>query len=194
MKFRNTPEPEVTVEPAPAPVGKGRPTPKRRESEAKNVRPLVLDDRKAAKAVQRQRRDEAYAKQRQAMLSGDDRYLPLRDKGPVRRYARDFIDARWNVGELFMPVAVLMLVAMLVANWVPKLAIYLTMGMYVVVFGGILGALILVALLRRRLKQNFSESQIPKWTGMYAFSRAFMIRPWRMPKPQVKRGQFPVAR
>ena len=32
---------------------------------------------------------------------------PARDAGPERRYVRDYIDARFNVGELMLPVSVL---------------------------------------------------------------------------------------
>ena len=36
------------------------------------------------------------------MLAGEDEYLLPRDKGPVRAYVRDFIDARRNLVGLFM--------------------------------------------------------------------------------------------
>lgn len=42
------------------------------------------------------------ARQREAMASGDERYLPVRDKGPVRRFARDYVDSRWCVAEFFL--------------------------------------------------------------------------------------------
>lgn len=126
------------------------------------------------------------------MMTGDERYLPLRDKGPVRRFARDYVDARWNVGELFMPMAALMIVAMLLVRWVPEVAFYITAGMYLIVFGGIIDAIVMIFMLKRHLANHFDAAEIPKWTGMYAFSRAFMVRPWRMPKPLNKRGEYPM--
>ena len=48
---------------------------------------------------------------RQAMLTGDERYYPARDQGPARRYARDFVDARYNVGEYFIFFAIAVPVA-----------------------------------------------------------------------------------
>lgn len=191
MIFRKKPSSELPAEPEPPVSGKGRPTPKRREAEAKNRRPLVVDDRKAAKEAARRQRNEAYARQREGMLTGDERYMPARDKGPVRRFARDYVDARWNIGELFMPVAFLMIIAMVIVTLLPAVATYVTLGMYVIVFGGIIDGLLMVFILRRHLKARFDADQIPRFTGMYAFSRAFMIRPWRMPKPQNRRGEFP---
>ena len=35
------------------------------------------------------------AKQREALANGDERYLPARDKGPVRRFVRDYVDSRF---------------------------------------------------------------------------------------------------
>ncbi|MDO4607325.1 MAG: DUF3043 domain-containing protein [Bowdeniella nasicola] len=197
--FRRTSEP-TPAEPEPASAPKqprdrtkaaGVRTPKRSEAQSKNYRPVVDTDRKAAKARARQHRNEAYERQRQAMITGDERYLPLRDQGKSRRYARDFVDARWNIGELFMPGAALMLITMFLANVWPQAAVVATIGMYVIVFAGIFDALIMVFSLKRRLAKRYQTSDIRPRTGFYAFSRAFMIRPWRMPKPQVKRGQFP---
>ena len=37
---------------------------------------------------------------RRGFEQGDEKYLPARDKGPVRRYVRDFVDARLSIGTL----------------------------------------------------------------------------------------------
>ena len=106
--------------------GKGRPTPKRKVAEAANKRPLVPDDRTArgegrqARAKQRRTRREY-----QAMQTGDEKHLPAKDRGPVRRYMRDFVDARWNLGEFFLPVAfVFLVVQTLFGSQVATLALF----------------------------------------------------------------------
>ena len=50
------------------------------------------------------------------MVTGDDARLPARDKGPVRRYIRDYIDARWNLGEFMLPVMLIVLALTLHAH------------------------------------------------------------------------------
>ena len=46
----------------------------------------------------------------QAMRSGDERYLPPRDKGPVRRFIRDFVDVRFSFIELMVPLLILTMI------------------------------------------------------------------------------------
>jgi hypothetical protein len=183
------------VEPEPQPVeplnGKGRPTPTRKEAESRNKRPLVPDDRKEAKRIAREKRNEAYVRQREAMATGDERYLPPRDKGPVRRYARDYVDARWSIAEFFMPLALLMIIAMMFAGQFPALANALVLGMYGVLLVAIVDSLIMVQILKRKLRRKFGDDQIAPWTGFYAFGRSFYFRRMRQPKPQVKRGEYP---
>src|SRR5699024_1560792 len=79
--------------------GTGRHTPKRREQEAANPRPLISDDRKFAKQQIKRAVAEARARMRRALDTGEERYSPARDKGPQRRYTRDYVDARWGNGE-----------------------------------------------------------------------------------------------
>ena len=88
---------------------KNRPTPKRKDQEAARKQPLVVADRKQAKQIDKAKRNEQLAKTRQAMISGDDAGLPTRDKGPVRRYMRDHIDARRNLAEFMLPVMLIVL-------------------------------------------------------------------------------------
>ncbi|WP_043500720.1 DUF3043 domain-containing protein [Georgenia sp. SUBG003] len=186
---------KTPVEPEPQPVetvgGKGRPTPTRKQAEARNRRPLVPDDRKEARRIAREKRNEAYTRQRQAMITGDERYLPLRDKGPVRRYARDYVDARWSIAEFFMPLALVMIVAMMFAGQFPQLANALVLGMYGVLLVAIVDSLVMVQILKRRLRSRFGADQIPPWTGFYAFGRSFYFRRMRQPKPQVARREYP---
>jgi len=173
---------------------KGHATPKRKEAQQARQRPLVVADRKAAKKAERAKRDELYAKQNEAMTTGDPRlekYLPQRDRGPVRRFARDYVDARWCLGELFLPLAFVILILMMFSSSYPVVAFWATVGMYAVVFGGLIDSTVMVYFLRRRLKESFTADQIPGWTGMYAFQRSFMLRRFRMPRPRVERGQWP---
>ena len=190
-------EPAATREPSTtAPVGgtgKGRPTPSRKEAEAANKRPLVPTDRKAAakdaRAKARLERDLEY----KAMQTGDERHLPARDRGPVRRYARDHVDARWSLGEFFMPVAAAFLVlAAIGARMNAGVFFFVTVALYVYVVASFVDGFILWRGLRKKLVAKFGVAAIPKGVAMYAALRAFQIRPTRLPKAQVKHGQYPV--
>jgi len=90
---------------------KGRPTPSRRQAEAANkARAKVPRTRKEQAAARRLARTESSGKMRQAMKTGDDRYLPARDQGPVRKFIRDYIDSSFWMLELMLPAMVVFLV------------------------------------------------------------------------------------
>ena len=38
-----------------------------------------------------------------------DRFLPARDKGPVRRFIRDYVDSRFSFIELLMSIIITMI-------------------------------------------------------------------------------------
>jgi hypothetical protein len=185
--------PVVAEPPKPGSTGKGRPTPSRKEAEARNKRPLVPADRRAAakdaRAQQRVQRELEY----QAMRTGDERHMPLRDKGPVRRYVRDYVDARWNLGELFLPIAAVMLVLQFAtASSAPVVAFASLVLLYVYIMASLADAWWMWRGLRKRLVAKFGESGLPaRGLPMYAVLRSFQVRPSRLPKPQVKHGQRP---
>mgnify|MGYP000920641533 FL=1 len=180
-------------------VGKGRATPKRKDAQARRLHPIVPADRKAARREARAKRDEAWERQRQAMITGDERYLPARDKGPIKRYLRDYVDARYSIGELFMPSAILLLLitvgfSAIRGSQAPNLlAFYIMVGIYLLFFAAIFDALICWRLVRRRLYAKFGEERV-RGEGMiiwYVFARCMNLRRWRQPAPQVARREYP---
>ena len=188
------PEPEPTVETPVRSGGKGRATPRRKDAEARRLHPVVPTDRKAAKAQARAEQDEAWRRQREAMRTGDERYLPARDKGPVKRYIRDYVDARFSLGEAFMPLSILLIVIMVgVQTRVPRIGLMLIMGLYAVFLLSIIDALVCWWLVRRRLHAKFGEEKVKAQGTIfwYIFSRCFNLRRWRQPSPQVARREYP---
>ncbi|MEU6355937.1 DUF3043 domain-containing protein [Streptomyces sp. NPDC047072] len=168
---------------------KGRPTPKR--SEAQSQRRSVASTpttRKDAAKRQREERRQALDRQRQALAGGDERYLPARDKGPVRKFARDFIDARFNVAEFFLPMAVVILVLSMVrVGALQSIALLLWLVVIVLI---VLDSFLTVFRLRKRLAERFPD-QSRKGAVAYALMRSLQMRRLRLPKPQVKRGERP---
>ncbi|KRC89838.1 hypothetical protein ASE25_09890 [Terrabacter sp. Root85] len=166
---------------------KNRPTPKRREQEALNKRPLIVTDRKAATKQDKTARREAMAKQRAGMMTGDEKYLPARDKGPRRRFIRDTVDARWNIGEFMLPIMLIVLLLSFVrTNWALLLVFVLVYGLILVAIGD---ALLMWRRTRRKMDDKFGGAE--KGDAWYAIMRAFQMRRTRMPKPQVARGEHP---
>ena len=84
---------------AQAPRGRARPAPGRHRA----ARP------QAGLPRDRERQREDRGKQMAALKAGDKRHLPTRDRGPVRKYIRDLVDARRSVAEYFLPLALLIL-------------------------------------------------------------------------------------
>ena len=169
---------------------KNRPTPRRREQEAARRHPLVGADRKQAKQIDRTKRHEQMARTRQAMLTGDDSGLPARDKGPVRRYMRDFIDARWNLAEFMLPVMLLVLALSFLRT--STILFFVTVLTYSILLVAIVDTFLMYRRLRKRLLEKFGpEAAATKGNAMYAAMRAFQLRRSRMPRALVKRGEYP---
>ncbi len=172
--------------------GKGRPTPKRKVAQAANHRPLVPTDRKAAskeaRTAQRAERDRQY----QALQTGDERFLPYKDKGAPRRYIRNYVDARRSLGEYFLPVAIVMLLANMVLTGLnPSIAFFGLVALYLFILAMVVDVFLMWRKLRGRLVTKFGPGAVVRGTMMYSITRVFQIRRARLPKPQVKHGEYP---
>lgn len=165
---------------------KGRPTPSRKEREAARKKPLVVTDRKAAKAAEREALREQRAREQRALQTGDEKYMPLKDKGKQRRYIRDYVDARFNVGDYML----LILFVLLILGWViPGAQLQFTFAMWALLLLFVLDLWSMWRGLKKKLLAKFGD--VETGATMYACNRAMMIRRLRLPKPQVKRGQYP---
>nr|WP_329131005.1 DUF3043 domain-containing protein [Streptomyces sp. NBC_01476] len=165
---------------------KGRPTPKRSEAQSQRRKAVVAPkDRKAAARQAREARRADLAKQRQALAGGDERHLPARDRGPVRKFARDYVDARMRVAEFFLPVAVVILVLSIVRiGSLQNLSLLLWL---VVIVAIVVDSVVTGLRLRRQLRTRFADKNV-KGAVAYALMRTLQMRRLRLPKPQVERG------
>lgn len=167
--------------------GKGRPTPKRKEAEAAaRARARAPRNRKELAQRQRQVRMEESKKIRAAMKSGDERYFLPRDQGPVRRFCRDFVDHRFSVVEMAVP---LLIVGMVLGySGQPSLVQASSMIMVATVLLVVVDLVVLRFRLRRELARRFPDEST-SGTTFYTLTRALQMRFMRLPKPQVKIGQ-----
>ena len=173
-----------------ASTGKGRPTPTRKEREAARKRPLVPNDRKRAREENRQRMAEARERARDGLARGDERYLPQRDRGPQRRYVRDYVDARTSFGEFMIPVMFLVIIATFLPSLDAQFIAIIALWAFFLI--AVADSILLANLVKRRLKKKFGDDRVEKGVGWYAGMRALQLRVLRLPKPQVKRGEYPV--
>jgi len=169
-------------------AGKGAPTPSRAQQEAARKRPLVPGDRKEAAKQARAKQAEARERARLGMAAGDERYLPMRDRGPQKKFVRDYIDARFSIGEVLIPVMFLVILLTLVPSYEVQTIGILALWAFFLV--AIVDVVILGFILNRKLKAKFGEDKVER-VRWYAAMRALQLRPLRLPKPQVKRGQYP---
>jgi Protein of unknown function (DUF3043) len=168
---------------------KGRPTPKRSEAQAqrRSAANTPTTRKEAAKRARDERR-AALEKQRQALASGDERYLPVRDKGPVRRFARDFVDSRFSIAEFFLPMAVVILVlSMVQAAALQNIALLLWLFVIVMI---VVDSIWIAIRLKKQLNERYPHEN-KRGAVAYALMRTLQMRRLRLPKPQVKRGERP---
>ena len=179
-------------------VGKGRPTPKRREAEQRNRHPVVgtarlspnatKAERKAARTARRQALAAERLKTREAMITGNELHLPAQHRGPARRWARDYVDARRNLGELLLPVAFVVLLLGLLPQ-MQQVSLLLVPALYAFALVVIVNGVFLAKQINRLAVERFGESA--RGVGRYGAMRSAQVRRFRMPKPMVKRGEFP---
>lgn len=173
---------------ADAPVGKGRPTPSRKQAQAANARPIVGSKDKTMQKQQRQQQTEARERARVGMMQGEERFLGPRDRGPQRRYVRDYVDARWNLGELLIPMMLVVLLMTFIPGIMQLISLF---AIWAFVGLAIIDAVFLGFTLKKQLSAKFGDDRVQPGFRWYAAMRAFQFRPLRMPKPQVRRRQFP---
>jgi hypothetical protein len=182
---------------------KGKPTPKRNQGKRGPVAPAPMTAAEARrrrkevggpKLTREERRAERLTRRadmtdrREKMMAGEDAYLLPRDKGPVRHFVRDVVDARRNVLGLFMPAALGLIFVMLA---VPSVTVQrlLSPAMLVLVVIMVIDGFIVGRKVNRRVAEKFPDNTESGWKlGFYAASRASQLRRMRAPRPQVNRG------
>lgn len=173
--------------------GKGRPTPKRREVVPQRGPVTAPKTRKEAYARQKQQArqtrtvrktpsENLTVQQRRALLrAGDESVLPRRDQGPTRKLARDWVDSHRMASNYL-----LLLFPLMILSYVIPYVQFLVLGTFLllIVEWNITGRRI-----RKLAIERFGKAEGgPMAVGFYAGSRAYLPRRWRLPAPQVQRG------
>ena len=165
---------------------KGRPTPKRKEAEKERVlKRLAPAATKEAKKLQKKQSLIARGAQRDAYMRGEESALPPRDRGPIRKFVRDYVDARRSIGEFFLPVIVLVLFMTIVPVIQVQLAAIILM--YSILGLSFIDGFYLSRKIKREVAKRFPGENL-KGVGMYGWLRSTQIRRLRAPLPRVTRG------
>lgn len=172
------------------PGAKGRPTPTRKEAEAAaRARAKASQSgggKKTATRSNQPRGNQPTTKQvREAMRTGDERFLPPRDQGPIKRFVRNWIDSRISISEFMLPLLILIMVLSYSGN--AKLVQYGTTLWTITIVFVLMDVMFLMWRLRRALRREFPDEPL-KGTTFYAIMRLIQLRWLRLPKPQVKVG------
>ncbi|OZM70015.1 hypothetical protein CFN78_27500 [Amycolatopsis antarctica] len=178
---------------------KGRATPKRREAEAKRRGPVAPPPRTTREAMKRNKelrkanpttkedRRAAAKERRERMNAGEDKYLLPRDRGPVKAFVRDLVDSRRHVLGLFMPLAIVVFVALLVPF--PQVQQYATLLCTVMLLFMIVEGFLTGRKVTKAVRERFPNELVKgRSIGWYSFIRASQLRKLRVPKPRVKVG------
>jgi hypothetical protein len=190
--FRRRSTEDQAAKPAPAAEsaptgGKGRPTPKRREAEqARKARVRPPLTRREQMKRERQRVKEQRTHARQAMSKGDERYFLKRDQGDVRRFIRDYVDARRTIAEFFLPIILIVLLSSFIP--IAQVQIFSTLFMFATMLMVIFDLVYLNIRVKREIRRRFPDDT-QRGHGLYAIARATQIRRLRLPKPNVRPGE-----
>lgn len=174
----DNPVPSEPVRPAAPGAKKDRPTPTRKEAEAaRRQRVTRTFSKKEARA-------EASRHSRAERMKA----VNAREAAPEKALLRDYIDARFNLGEFLLPSLVVILALTFVSQSLPRVSVISTGVMYIFLLAVIADS----ALMWRGFKKLLA-ARLPRASAkgllMYGVNRAIQIRRFRMPPTRVKRGQ-----
>jgi hypothetical protein len=173
------------AEPAPAPTPapasgakKDRPTPSRREAEA----------------ARRQRFTQTLTKKQSRAMAGREaraermKAVNIREGAPEKVLMRDYIDARFNLGEFLLPSVVVILAVTILGQYLPVVSVIATGVMYLFILAVIFDGFLMWRGFKRVLAARLPKAS-PKGLLMYGMTRGTQIRRFRMPAPRIKRGE-----
>jgi Protein of unknown function (DUF3043) len=163
---------------------KDKPTPKRSDAESKRRQPYTAPaDRKAAAKQQRGQGSTDRQERMAAMRRGETWALPPKDRGPVRKLARDIVDSRRSVSEYYM-YSIILIIGLI---FVPAARVALDFVLLIII-------MVLVAegyYVNKRVKRLAAErypKESTRGAGLYAAMRNTQLRKLRVPVPAVDRG------
>ena len=170
-------QPATTIDHAPT-GKKDRRTPTRKEAEAARRQRITttLNKKQARAAASRQRRAERM------------KAISAREAAPEKVLMRDYIDARFNLGEFLLPSVVVILAVTILGSYWPEVTLITTLAMYAFILGVFVDGYLMWRGFKKVLAARLPKAS-PKGLLMYGMTRSTQIRRFRSPPPRVKRGE-----
>lgn len=171
------PEPTTTVESAPT-GKKDRPTPTRKEAEAARRQRMstTLSKKESRAAAGRQSRSDRM------------RAISAREATPEKILMRDYIDARFNIGEFLLPSVVVILAVTVLGSYWPRVTLIATLAMYLFILAVFVDGYLMWRGFKKVLAARLPKTS-PKGLMLYGMTRSTQIRRFRSPAPRIKRGE-----
>ncbi len=172
-----SPEPTTTLESAPT-GKKDRPTPTRKEAEAARRQRMntTLSKKQSRAAASRQSRSERM------------KTISAREAVPEKVLMRDYIDARFNLGEFLLPSVVVILAVTLLGSYWPAVTLIATLAMYLFIIAVFVDGYLMWRGFKTVLAKRLPKAS-PKGLLLYGMTRSTQIRRFRSPAPRIKRGE-----
>lgn len=168
--------------PAAAPSGpqvpkKDRPTPTRREAEAARRSRVnrSLSPKEARRLTAQQNREQRM------------RAVNIREAAPEKALMRDYVDARFNLGEFLLPSLVVILALSFLTTVYPTVSAITTVAMYLFILAVLFDSYLMWRGFKRVLAHRMPGAPT-RGLMLYGVNRAIQIRRFRMPAPRTKRG------
>ena len=172
--------------PAKSPNKKGKATPKRKDAvAATKVNSITAPVTKADRSKNRDALKAARAEARAAYMRGDESAMPARDRGPVKRFVRDYVDSRRSLGEYFLPLMIFVLVLTIVPS--AEIRLFAILFMYAVMLYSVLYGFFVSKKIKTLVAAKF-PGESTKGLGLYGWLRSTQMRKLRAPAPQKKLG------
>ena len=166
---------------------KGEATPKRSSAAVRRPEPPAANRKEALKRTRdRQRQERVEARER--MMAGDEKYLMPRDKGPVRRLARDVVDSRRNAAAFFF-VGLFVVLLGTGSGFPPAVRIGANTLFLVLFAATAIDTFLLVRRIKALARERFpKDAQGARGLYFYVVMRTISFRRLRVPKPRVNVG------
>jgi hypothetical protein len=121
------------------------------------------------------------------MRRGEDWALGPRDRGPVKKLARDFVDAHRRPSEFYMYALIVLVIALVGGRSNNVISNYMQ-----IVLVAIVAIVAVDAFFLRRSVLRLAGERLPgestRGLAFYAIMRALQLRRFRTPAPRLKPG------